>query len=403
MASSKKYTETDLYNFLKTHKGSPILRTDASGLTLIIRQRANDVLISFYYRRYEDGVRKEKLLGNFPEMSIDEARLAWLELKQKADKGLKVLNIEPKRITTYEPKSFGAVWSEWRKMRDYSLAERTKEKVNSAWNAHLHFLEDVNVEDLTPAYVLNFLDPYITRGEASTAQRLGKLISGCLDYAVFKQNLVMNPLLNLHKYLPKVKGGHYASFSDENLDLDMKELFNKFSDASFKTQILLYMYFFTLLRSVELRRVKVEDIVGNIMTVKTKTLQEFKVPLSRQAMECVKWLIANKHGYNNPYLFEGMAEDGIISENTLNKELANRGYKDKLKVHGIRACGRQWLQTLPYAKESIIEQCLSHVVGSRTEQAYNRGEYLQERAKLMQEWSDFVEKCIGDNNAFMFK
>lgn len=403
MASLKKYSNTDLHNFLKTHKGSPILRTDASGVTIIVRERAEDVLVSFYYRRFENGVRKEKLLGTFPEMTIDEARAAWLDLKNKADRGARVLTIEPKKITEYAPKSFGAVWKEWRTMRDYSLAERTKEKVNSAWNAHLHFIEDVDVADLTPAYVLNFLNPYISRGEAATAQRLGKLISSCLDYAVFKQDIVMNPLLNLHKYLPKVKVGHYASFNDENLELDMTELFNKFSDASLKTQVLLYMYFFTLLRSVELRRVKVEDIVGNVMTVKTKTLEEFKVPLSTQAMACVKWLVANKHGYHNPYLFEGVAEDGIISENTLNKELNNRGYKDKLRVHGIRSCGRQWLQTLPYAKESIIEQCLSHVVGSRTEQAYNRGEYLQERAKLMQEWSDFVAKCIGNNNAFMFK
>ena len=203
--------------------------------------------------------------------------------------------------------------------------------------------------------------------------------------------------------MPKVKLGHLATFNDETLEEDMRELFKKFSDASKNVQVLLYMYFFTLLRSVELRRLKVDDIQGNIATVKTKTLSEFKVPLSTQAMRCVEYMKSLKSQYQNPYLFEGMAEDGIISENTLNKELTNRGYKDKLRVHGIRACGRQWLQTLPDAKESIIEQCLSHVVGSRTEQAYNRGQYVQERAKLMQEWSNFVEKCIGNHGDFVFK
>ena len=83
--------------------------------------------------------------------------------------------------------------------------------------------------------------------------------------------------------------------------------------------------------------------------------------------------------------------------------LKRRGYQNKFTVHGIRSCGRQWLQTLPEAKESIIEQCLSHVVGNQVVQAYNRGEYFEERRKIMQKWNDFVEECIGQNNSFMFK
>lgn len=405
MPTIKRFTDFDLQVILKNHSGKPAMRTDATGLTFIVNESREGNKLAFYFRKRDKNVRHEKRIGTFPEMTIDEARAKWLELKQKFDKGHNVFipTIPPVKIERYEPKTFGAVWAEWRAMREISLAETTKEKAASAWRTHLHFLEDVEVTVLTPTYVLNFLSPYISRGEVTTARRIGKLISACLDYAVFKQLLVVNPLANLSRYLPKEVVNHYPTFDDENLEAEMRELFNKMSDASLKVQVLLYMYFYTLLRSVELRRLKVDDICGNVAVVKTKTLKEFKVPLSRQAMDCVNWLKVNKVGYNNPFLFEGMAEDGIISENTLNKELANRGYKHKLKVHGIRACGRQWLQTLPYAKESTIEQCLSHVVGTRTEQAYNRGVYVQERAKLMQEWSDFVEKCIGNNNAFMFK
>ncbi len=404
MATIKRFTDFDLKVMLKTHEEGSVMRTDASGLTFILSKTSTGNRLAFYFRKRENNIRREIRLGTFPEMTIDEARAAWLEQKQKFDKGgLKVVCPEPVKIEHQQAMTFGELWTEWRKMHDYSLAETTKEKAASVYRTHLHFIADVQVNDITPTFVLNFLDPYISRGEVPTARRIGKAISACLDYGVFRQQLVVNPLLNLSRYLPKETINHYATFDDDNLEEDMRELFTKFSDASPKIQVLLYMYFYTLLRSVELRRLKVEDISGNVAVVKTKTLKEFKVPLSRQAMECVQWLKANKTGYHNPFLFEGMAEDGIISENTLNKELANRGYKHKLKVHGIRACGRQWLQTLPYAKESIIEQCLSHVVGNRTEQAYNRGVYVQERAKLMQEWSDFVQRCIGNNNAFMFK
>ena len=83
------------------------------------------------------------------------------------------------------------------------------------------------------------------------------------------------------------------------------------------------------------------------------------------------------------------------------KTLNTIGYKDKLRVHGIRSCGRQWLQTLPTAKETIIELCLSHVQGNTVQQAYNRGTYYEERKRIMQKWCDFVEKCIGHNFDFI--
>lgn len=404
MVTLHRYTDSELSKICSEGVSKQSMRTDASGVTLVIYPlKDGGASIVFVFRFLLNGKRIKKTIGRFPEVSISEARTQWALLKDKADKGLLCEPEQIKRISAFDDFSFGSVWQEWRKIQNPSLAENTVFKYESCWRAHLHLLENVSVKDFTPRFILNFFEPYIQRGELITVNKMARMISSCLDYAVFLQLLEINPLIGITKYLPKVKLGHLATFNDETLEEDMRELFKKFSDASKNVQVLLYMYFFTLLRSVELRRLKVDDIQGNIATVKTKTLSEFKVPLSTQAMRCVEYMKSLKSQYQNPYLFEGMAEDGIISENTLNKELTNRGYKDKLRVHGIRACGRQWLQTLPDAKESIIEQCLSHVVGSRTEQAYNRGQYVQERAKLMQEWSNFVEKCIGNHGDFVFK
>ena len=96
-------------------------------------------------------------------------------------------------------------------------------------------------------------------------------------------------------------------------------------------------------------------------------------------------------------MFEASAGMGMFSENTLNHALDQRGYKGKLRTHGIRSLGRQWLQELPDTKESLIEMCLSHVGGNQVQQAYNRGEYIEERRRILQKWSDFVCECASDN------
>ena len=86
----------------------------------------------------------------------------------------------------------------------------------------------------------------------------------------------------------------------------------------------------------------------------------------------------------------------------VNKALDRLGYKDKLRVHGIRTVGRMYLQTIPDIKESIIELCLSHTVVGKVAQAYNRGEYLEERKRALQVFSDFIVKCAKENFEHLF-
>ena len=381
-----------------------LMRTDASGVTLLFRKDSSEgCTCDFIFRKRDHEKRINVKLGRFPDMTIDDARAAWLDLKRKTQAGIALKpNIKIDKNKILSDYSFGKLWNEWRDFQSKNVAFSTEKKYISVWKSHLYKIEDMDVRQLTPTFILNFLKPIIDTGKMDSVRRIATCISGCLDFAVFKQMLTANPLLSISKFLPRHEVKHLASFSDTSLEADMIKLFQDFSDLSPRTQVLLHMYFYTLLRAVELRSLKISDIHDTYAVVKTKTRKEFKVTLSTQAMQCLRYMIANKQS-NSDYVFEGQAGNSFVSENTLNKALNSKGYKDKLRVHGIRTCGRQWLQVLPDAKESIIELCLSHVVGNKVEQSYNRGEYLQERSEIMQKWCDFVEKCIGQNNSFMFK
>ena len=49
-----------------------------------------------------------------------------------------------------------------------------------------------------------------------------------------------------------------------------------------------------------------------------------------------------------------------------------------------------------YPRE-VVELCLSHAQGDLLERAYQRGDVLDKRRPLMQEWADFCER--GDQQA----
>ncbi len=403
----QKLTDKDLYKMLHEEIKGTRLITDASGMSVLARKSAkngtNNIFFKIRWWKTEDQ-RAWTTIGKYPEMQLSEARLKYSLLLDRVHAGEDLNSNEVKSLEDVKPQetTFGDVWVRWRKAADASVAETTSKKFISAWRSHLCALENVAITKITSQYVMDFFKPYYEEKNYPTIQRLAQMIRMCLDYAVFLNEIPFNPITNIAKFLPKVKPQHYASFGYETLEQDMIKLFEDIKNEPLVNQAVIHFTFYTLLRSLEVRSLTIGQLKEDHAYVKTKTLTAFKVPFTIQTQKLLAFLKKNHRSPLSPYVFEGRA-GGILSDGTIRKMLDKHGYKDKLTIHGIRACGRQWLQTVPDIKESIAELCLSHVVGTQTEQAYNRSDYFEERMKAMQAWCNFVERCIGANSDFYMK
>jgi integrase len=61
-------------------------------------------------------------------------------------------------------------------------------------------------------------------------------------------------------------------------------------------------------------------------------------------------------------------------------------------VHGMRSTFRDWCaETTNYPRE-LAEAALAHVLKDKTEAAYQRGDLLARRRRLMEEWAVFCSK-----------
>ena len=66
------------------------------------------------------------------------------------------------------------------------------------------------------------------------------------------------------------------------------------------------------------------------------------------------------------------------------------GFK-QFTVHGFRSSFRDWAgETTSHSRE-VIEQSLAHSLADQTEAAYQRGDYLEKRRKLINDWSKFTK------------
>jgi integrase len=63
-------------------------------------------------------------------------------------------------------------------------------------------------------------------------------------------------------------------------------------------------------------------------------------------------------------------------------------------THGFRGSFKTWAgESTNFANETI-ELALAHKVGNKVEQAYEKGDKLAKRARLMEVWADYLAKPV---------
>jgi integrase len=120
-----------------------------------------------------------------------------------------------------------------------------------------------------------------------------------------------------------------------------------------------------------------------------KAKREHRVPLSSAAM---KVLDRPKIEGSSEFLFPGIKAGEGLSNMALLKVLERMNRSD-VTVHGFRATFKTWATERSNFPREFIEAALAHVLEDKTEAAYQRGDMLEKRARLMGAWAEFCGKA----------
>ena len=154
------------------------------------------------------------------------------------------------------------------------------------------------------------------------------------------------------------------------------------------TELALRLLILTGARSGPLRNIHVDQIDGDVWTISAEdmkgrkgTTKDFRIPLSSEAQR----VIAEASKFSRDGFLFPSAKRGVISDMTMTAFMNRRGMKER--PHGFRTSLRVWLAEATSAPHDVAEMCISHVVGSKTVQAYKRTDYLEQRSVLMERWA----------------
>lgn len=344
------------------------------------------------------GKAKMLSLGTYPDVSLAEARERRegeaRTLRDKRDPSLERQREEMERRYSHA-NTFEAVARDWLAKKKGELAASTHEKAE--WmltDLAFPWLGNKPIASIEAPEVLAVLRRLEERGKLETAHRLKQIISQVFRHAVATCRVRRDPVPDLKGALASVNGKHHASIkTPTELGGLMRAIYSY--PAGFVTGCALKLAAMLFVRPGELRHAEWTEIdfdaaQWRIPAEKMKMRRPHIVPLSTQALAVLRELHPLTKA--SKYVFPSVRNNrDPMSENTINAALRTMGYShDQMTGHGFRSTASTMLHEMGWNTD-VIERQLAHAERNKVKAAYNHAEYLPERRKLMQAWSDHLD------------
>ncbi|MEJ0087941.1 MAG: integrase arm-type DNA-binding domain-containing protein [Pseudomonadota bacterium] len=254
------------------------------------------------------------------------------------------------------------------------------------------------VKDVTTRELLGIVRSAETSGANETAHRIRSRASQVFRYAVAADNLggcTRDPAADLRGALAPTVVTHHASVKEPRaVGALLRALDGYDGEPTVCYALKLAPHLFVRpgeLRAAEWTEFDEKAKQWRIPAARTKLRREHLVPLSKQVVKLLTELRA--HTGRRRFVFPAFGNSNrYLSENTLGAALRRLGYSgDQMTAHGFRSMASTLLHELG-KDTAVIELCMAHKEPNKVKAAYNAAERLPERKKLMQEWSNYLDK-----------
>jgi len=115
-----------------------------------------------------------------------------------------------------------------------------------------------------------------------------------------------------------------------------------------------------------------------------KAGREHKVPICSRTNQLI--MKAKELDPDSEYMF---SKNGSPMSNMAFLALLKRMGRDDVTTHGFRSSFRDWVSEETDHSPEVAEMALAHTIANRVEAAYRRGDLLEKRRLLLQDWAEF--------------
>lgn len=353
-----------------------------------------------YWRlRYWIAAKEKSLsLGVYPETGLKEARQRRDDNRRLMGESLDP-SVERKAAKRRErlaaENSFEAVAREWYAKQLHTWVPKHADDVLRRFEVNAFPIIGARpIAEIEAPELLEMARKIENRGAHDLAHRLLQACGQVFRYGIATGACKRDVAADLRGALaPHVKK-HQAAVRPEEVPALLRAIDTYAEQGDKQTMYALQLLALTFVRTNELIGAEWSefDLAAGLWIVpagRMKMGTEHIVPLSSQALAILGELkaLAGK----SRYVFPGRNRDKPMSNNTMLFALYRLGYKGRMTGHGFRAVASTMLNEQGQ-RPDVIERQLAHCERDEVRGAYNRAEYLGERATMMQSWADYLDK-----------
>lgn len=358
---------------------------DGEGLYLVVQPGGSK---SWICRVQKHGLRRDFGLGSASKVSLATAREMAREIRGWVEVGLDPIFERRKvqGIPTFREAAAKVIAANGKTWRNEKHAAQWSSTLEAYVFPHIG---DRQVNEITGPMIRNLLAE-IWLSKPETARRVRQRVGAILDWAYasgFRETEA--PMRAITKGLPRQpkKDGHFAAMPYDKVPAFLRRL----PERETFSRLALQFAIFTAARSGEVREATWGEIdfdtrLWTVPKERMKAQREHVVPLNDGALRILRRCLELRLG-EAALIFPGSRPKSPLSDMTLSKLL--KEMREPYTPHGFRSSFRDWVSEETQHPSDVAEAALAHVVKSKTEAAYRRGNLLEKRRVMMEDWNAF--------------
>jgi len=384
---------------------------DGEGLYLLVQANGRKGWRMRYVK--PDGKEGLTSFGNYPVISLMDARTKWLEVKKLLAQGIDP--VQNKRNVKIESRARGRTFEDvalsWHsEMSAKWTSGHSKAVLRRLQNYVFPLIGTRPIVDLDTHDLLQPLEAIKRKGSIDVALRVKNYMLNIMREAKRSRLISVNPAYDLEGSVKARRVIHRPALILSRLPELQERIARYKGRALTRLTVLLSLHLFV--RSSELRfarwnefdmkravweipdtRSALEGVTFS--TRGTKMAGDVHlVPLSPQAITLLKQIRSVTGGFE--LVFAGDANPRKpLSENTVNKALRTMGYDTQTEIcgHGFRTMACSALIESGLWSETAIERQMSHRERNSVRAAYiHKAEFIEERRLIMNWWSEYLDE-----------
>ena len=372
----------------KPRDGKLTKLSDGHGLQLWVHPSG---VKSWHVAYRAGGVQKSKTLGNYPAMSLRDAReAAAIARAEKSEKSAVLA------------KTFNEIKDEWLVQQERSAAAgATLEKAK--WLLSLTGdLDAKPIAEIRAPEILTVIRPIEAKGQFETANRLRSTISRIFRFAAAQGLVEADPAALLKGAIAAPEPAHRAAIVDRKGFAALMRAIDAYEGRGGAVRAGLMLLALTAARPGELRlaawgEFDLEAGVWSVPAGRMKMRLPHRAPLSPHAVQILKARKETLEASNldATFILPSERPGRPISEAAFGAALRIMGVPaDKHTPHGFRSSFSTIANESGLWSYDAIERALAHQDTSDVRRAYHRADYFEERRRLMTWWGDEIDKML---------